>query len=193
MNGFSIVLDPGHGGDDDGAVAGGFIESRLNLLVAVAVRDSLCGTGYSVGLTRETNSVNPSWDERDEIARNHGAGLVVSIHFNANPSPTIGGFEAYHWPGNTDARLICVQASEMVPTPLRPGRVFNTDTDGDPRSWKQRPRTVLRAYDAPAVLFECAYLTNHLNVAYLQSDRAIQEIATTIRSAIVRGSSIFRR
>lgn len=184
---FRVCIDAGHGGSEEGAVAGGFIESNLNLLVAYAVCDSLSGTGYMATLTRSAD-YGMTWGERNEAAGD--ANLVVSIHFNANPSSSVNGFEAYHWPGNADTRLIAVHASEYAPLPLKSGKIFAANADGEDNSWLQRPRTVLGAFDAPAVLFECAYLTNSRDVAYLESRRAIQQIATTIRAAIVRASDL---
>ena len=83
-----VVLDPGHGGRDPGAISpfGGRREKDVTLAIGRAIRDALASSGrVRVALTRETDDFVVLTD-RYEIARRMGAGLFISIHADAAPS-----------------------------------------------------------------------------------------------------------
>ncbi|MCP4618954.1 MAG: AMIN domain-containing protein [Bradyrhizobium sp.] len=82
-----IVIDPGHGGPDNGTQAGGseFTEKNLVLAFGLALRDRIAKSGkYRVVMTREDDTFVPL-DERVRIARAQSAALLVSIHADALP------------------------------------------------------------------------------------------------------------
>lgn len=82
-----IVIDPGHGGPDNGTQAGGseFMEKNLVLTFGLALRDRLQKSGkYRVVMTRDDDTFVPL-DERVRIARGQSAVLLVSIHADALP------------------------------------------------------------------------------------------------------------
>jgi N-acetylmuramoyl-L-alanine amidase len=82
-----IVVDPGHGGDDNGTQAGGadFMEKNLVLTFGLALRDRLEKSGkYRVVMTR-TDDTFIALADRVKVARSEGAALFVSIHADALP------------------------------------------------------------------------------------------------------------
>lgn len=80
-----VVIDPGHGGIDNGTQAGGEIEKNLVLSYALALRDRVEKAGkYRVVMTRTDDTFIPL-AERVRIARNQSAALFVSIHADALP------------------------------------------------------------------------------------------------------------
>jgi N-acetylmuramoyl-L-alanine amidase len=80
-----VVIDPGHGGIDNGTQAGGESEKNLVLGFALALRDRVEKAGkYRVVMTRTDDTFIPLGD-RVKIARNHSAALFVSIHADALP------------------------------------------------------------------------------------------------------------
>ncbi|MEL0129669.1 MAG: N-acetylmuramoyl-L-alanine amidase, partial [Paracoccaceae bacterium] len=82
-NDFVVVLDPGHGGRDPGAEAGGYRESRLMLELAEAVKESLIrNTDFKVVLTR-TEDKFLSLEDRITIATQSDANLFISLHADA--------------------------------------------------------------------------------------------------------------
>jgi len=92
-----VVLDPGHGGRDQGAAGYGIIEKELTLDVARRVRAHLTAKGIKVRMTRETDVYVPL-ARRAEIANELGATVFVSIHANAvseNPR-MISGTETFY-------------------------------------------------------------------------------------------------
>lgn len=80
-----IVLDPGHGGKDPGAVANGLREKDLNLQIAKRLRDYLKEQGCRVRLTREDDRYL-KLSERTALANQWGADVFVSVHINALPA-----------------------------------------------------------------------------------------------------------
>ncbi len=91
-----VVLDPGHGAEDFGAVGpGGILEKDVTLLVARQVAALLKDEGIAVKLTRTTDAFLPLL-ERTAFANNIAADLFVSIHANASPGQKLHGVETYY-------------------------------------------------------------------------------------------------
>ncbi len=81
----SICLDPGHGGKDPGNCIGSNQEKKFTLLLAQELRDQLSRAGLKVSLTRSADRFI-ELPSRPELAKNRGADLFVSLHFNAAES-----------------------------------------------------------------------------------------------------------
>ena len=92
----TIVIDPGHGGDDAGVKgAGGTEEKALTLLFARRLRASLeARMGVRVLLTRD-NDDNVPIDRRTSYANNNKADLFLSLHANSSTRPTVRGAQMY--------------------------------------------------------------------------------------------------
>lgn len=74
-----VVIDPGHGGRDPGAVSAGYREKDITLALALALRDALVDQGIRVALTREKDIALPL-SQRPAIAQKLGADLFISLH-----------------------------------------------------------------------------------------------------------------
>ncbi len=80
-----VVIDPGHGGIDNGTQAGGEMEKNLVLGFGLALRDRIEKSGkYRVVMTRDDDTFIPL-NDRVKVARNQSAALFVSIHADALP------------------------------------------------------------------------------------------------------------
>ncbi len=92
-----IVVDPGHGGHDPGAVGqSGLQEKEVVLSIGLKLRDKLKDElGLDVVMTRSTDVFIPL-EERTAIANKVGADLFVSIHANAAPNRNASGIETYY-------------------------------------------------------------------------------------------------
>ena len=91
----TIVLDPGHGGKDPGAVGrGGLKEKDVTLAIAKLLKPMLEAKGFRVLMTRDKD-VYVSLDERTAFANSHLADLFVSIHTNASRNRRARGVETY--------------------------------------------------------------------------------------------------
>jgi N-acetylmuramoyl-L-alanine amidase len=92
---FKVVLDAGHGGKDFGAMYDGHIEKNIALAVVLKIGKILEKNPYiDLVYTRKTD-VFIELDERANIANREKATIFVSVHCNANRSPTGQGFETY--------------------------------------------------------------------------------------------------
>jgi len=91
-----VVLDPGHGGTDPGAIGrSGVTEKQLTLQIAHAVAERLRAAGYEVLLTRDEDRT-VSLQERTDYANSVDADLFISIHINAARNRRLRGFETYY-------------------------------------------------------------------------------------------------
>lgn len=115
LKGKIIVIDPGHGGNDPGAIgANGTKEKDITLSVAVKVYHNLVDKGAKVYLTRwtDTEVANPDSTDSEElqarvnIAKWKKADVFVSLHVNASIKRSVGGIATYYYPKTwKDAKL----------------------------------------------------------------------------------------
>ncbi|MFQ5992210.1 MAG: N-acetylmuramoyl-L-alanine amidase [Nitrospiraceae bacterium] len=115
----TIVLDPGHGGKDPGAIGrSGLAEKDITLAVARRVNDLIKKKlGKRVVMTR-TKDVFVGLEDRAELANKHGADLFVSIHVNSHSRRSTRGVEVYHFGEASDPGALEVAARENG-TPLK--------------------------------------------------------------------------
>jgi len=107
-----IVIDPGHGGKDPGAIAFGMKEKDIVLRVAKRLAKQLQhDLDADVILTRESDLFLPL-EERTAIANTNDADLFISLHINAHPSPRVKGFETYFLNLSTNEEAMRVAARE---------------------------------------------------------------------------------
>ena len=107
-----IVLDPGHGGKDPGAIGkNGLMEKDVTLKLARMLREKLTeNAGAKIILTRDSDVFIPL-EERTAIANSQEADLFVSIHINAAPRRTASGIETYilSLSNNEEARRVAAR------------------------------------------------------------------------------------
>ncbi|MCQ0969873.1 N-acetylmuramoyl-L-alanine amidase [Paracoccus sp. TK19116] len=96
-----VVLDPGHGGIDPGAISDGQTEADLVLEFAQGLASALRARGIDVSLTREDDSF-VGLEARMTAARQAGADLFVSLHADALPVGQAAGAAVYIWSGTDD-------------------------------------------------------------------------------------------
>jgi len=108
-----IVLDPGHGGKDPGAISSsGIAEKDIVLAVAKKLATKLRKEmGATVVLTRTDDRFIPL-EERTAIANAEEADLFVSLHMNASPNPEARGLETYYLDNTNDEASIRLAARE---------------------------------------------------------------------------------
>jgi N-acetylmuramoyl-L-alanine amidase len=92
-----VVIDPGHGGSDPGAisVSGEISEKQLTLELARELRDTLVKRGrVRVAMTRDDDRYLPL-EQRADVARRTGASLFISLHMDSAPNPLARGASIY--------------------------------------------------------------------------------------------------
>ena len=195
ITGATIVLDPGHGGGEPGAMGpGGTQEKVVNLAVAEAAKAKLEALGATVVLTR-TFDYRITLASRAAIAQALHPMLFVSIHHNAEPDGprTQGpGSETYFQIGVDASRRAAGLVYEEVTRALaRHPVAWVADTDA---GTKYRPASdggdyygiLRRTQGIPAVLSEATFLSNPPEEALLRDPAVLREEGEAIAAAVVR-------
>lgn len=210
-----IVIDPGHGGKDPGAIAFGLKEKdvvlQLSKIVAKKLKDQY---GYEVSLTRNKDKFLPL-EERTAIANTKKADLFLSLHVNAHPDKRVGGVETYYLNLASDADAMRVAALENATSTHSIGELQdilqdllkNAKIDESSRlaqfvhrnlakglkqdykiknlGVKQAPFYVLIGAEMPAVLMEVSFITNPAEAKLLQDASYLDKIATEIVNGLI--------
>ena len=178
-----VVVDPGHGFQDSGAVGFGVREKDLTLAIGLKVRDVLQHNGATVYMTRDTDSFLPVM-ARPQVAIAHSADLFVSVHCNSSgPDNSHTGTTVYFHAHNPICRRMAADISARV------AELSGIPQDGVKSDTIRFPSGfgVLRGSPMPAVLVECGYVNNSSDVTKLQNPDTQQRIA----EGIVAGLSDF--
>jgi len=208
----TIVVDPGHGGKDPGAISPrGFYEKAVNLRVSKYLKEELERMGFKVILTR-TRDVFLSLEERANIAKRHNADLFISIHANSNHSRKVSGVEVYYLtPSHLRARERSIRLArsenfqgKSMPIDvkailwdllIRKNYGFSVELSNifyltfkdlgfNVKPPKKADFYVLRFAYVPSVLFEMGYLSNRYEEKALRKKHYQKRIAQTIALAV---------
>jgi N-acetylmuramoyl-L-alanine amidase len=189
LAGRAVVVDPGHGGVDPGAIGpGGTKEKDITLAISLRLRELLIQAGASVAMTRETDvdlgtpgkplgvRKREDLDRRIALAREHQAEIYLGIQANAFGSRWSGA-QTFYDPGSAEGRLLAeaVQA-ELV-------RILgNTNRRARPLDLY-----LLRNLSVPAaVIVEVGFLSNPQEERLLNDPYYQQKVAVAICSGVVR-------
>ncbi|WP_299486128.1 N-acetylmuramoyl-L-alanine amidase [Acaryochloris sp. IP29b_bin.137] len=172
-----IVIDPGHGGPDPGAIGiGGLRETNVVLDISLEVSRILQRHGVVVYLTR-TREVDVDLPPRVRLAERVRATAFVSIHANAisMSRPDVNGLETYHAPG---ARLGSRLARTVHNTILRSLRMPD-------RRVRAARFYVIRKTSMPAILVETGFLTGAQDIVRLRNPAWRKRMAQAIAQGIL--------
>lgn len=201
---FGVVLDPGHGGQDSGAMCGKVMEKDLTLDVALRAEVLLRAAGFRTVLTRNDDRYL-SLAERAEVANEEKDSLFVSIHFNDGDHGTASGVETYFAarqstasPGilawlsflrPVDAKPLMVK-SESLARFLQAALVERTQAVN--RGTKAAQFYVIRNVRHPAALVEGGFISNQSDMTKLTTEKYREEIARAISEGIRRYREVLR-
>jgi N-acetylmuramoyl-L-alanine amidase len=196
----TIVIDPGHGGNDTGTQnKGGKLDEKVFTLdVAKRLQRLLGDSGWKVVLTRDDDRF-VSLPARAEIANKAKADLFISIHFNAVANnPSVKGTETYVLTPRFQR-----STSSALPTPEDKVEQVGNRHDAwsavlgaqmhrhllgklktEDRGYKRARFAVLRLVDCPSVLVEAGYLSNGAEARKLASESYRGDIAEALATAI---------
>ncbi len=185
---YTVIVDPGHGGTDGGAVGDdGTIEKNLNLTIALLLKEKLEEQEIKVIMTRQTDEDTDGLtgfhkrldlEERAKIGNESGADLYVSIHINASTTRKDQGFQVWYGSGNPDAQKLAETITEKVDTAQICTRV---------RSVKQVPETlyIFRTVTIPCVLVECGFISNSADLHKLKQEVFRQDLCDALCDGII--------
>jgi len=185
-----VIVDPGHGGVDGGAVsAEGVTESQLNLEIALRVNDLLRFLGQRTDMTRRedisihdssaaTIRAKKSSDLKNRVALVNGTenAVLLSIHQNSLPSSTATHGAQAFWNGQEGGETLAKALQEALNTCINTNRPKEAKPIGS-------GVYLMRNIAAPGILVECGFLSNGEEAALLQTP----EHQRTLTCAMVAG------
>lgn len=178
-----LLIDPGHGGADPGAVAHDLVESEINLEVSLQLAEALADAGVPAVLTRYTDRPL-TLPERVALERLHRPELYLSVHCNAADAPAARGPEVWTSRGETRADRAATLLGEALGQ-LRGTAPLRTDySDGDLD--REAGFYVLKHTRAPAVLVELGFLTNKRDAALLRAETYRAMVAQVLANGVRR-------
>ena len=191
----TVVIDPGHGGNDEGARGHGMREKDLALDVAFRVEKLLGTFNFPTVMTRRDDTFTPL-SERAAIANKIDNAIFLSIHFNHSHDSAATGVETYY----ASAKVPPESAWTWIgffnkPEPL-PGdngedlagyiqTSLVTRTDAVNRGIKARELYVVRHTRCPAVLVEGGFLNNPLDARLLSNVEYRDRLAKAIADGVM--------
>jgi N-acetylmuramoyl-L-alanine amidase len=175
---YTIVIDPGHGGPDPGAVGiNGLRETDVVLDVSLQLAQLLQAKGINVLMTR-TSEVDVDLPPRVALANNSRADLFLSIHANAlsMARPDVNGIETFYFESSRSRALAqAVQEQILAISPgspdrgARPGRFF-----------------VIRRTVMPSALVEMGFVTGSLDSPRLADPAFRRRLAVSLANGLLR-------
>ncbi|MDR3599852.1 MAG: N-acetylmuramoyl-L-alanine amidase [Desulfosporosinus sp.] len=186
LAGKTIVIDPGHGTPDTGAIGPtGSLEKDNNLAIALMLENDLKSDGVNVLMTRSSDNSPASADfstmsdleYRSDLANNAKADIFVSIHNDSFDNPAVSGTSTYYSQDNPQA-----DKSQQLADNVQAELINHLGTSD--RGVKEAPFYVIKHTNMPAILVEAAFISNPDEEIKLASDDFRQTIATAIESGI---------
>ena len=178
-----IAIDPGHGGNDPGAMnqAYGLSESKLTLDIAVRLRNALRRLGWRVVMTRDADYEvgDPGGDDHQElqarcdVANAAGARVFVSVHINSSNSRSLNGTTTYYWRSNDRALAQAIQSAVVAADGINSVGV------------RREQFYVINHTEMPAALVETAFLSNPHDAALLAEPSFLDKLANGIAKGIM--------
>jgi N-acetylmuramoyl-L-alanine amidase len=173
---YAIIVDPGHGGSDPGALSPftEMTEKELNLDIALRVRNVLEKHGQNVILTRDTDYFIPL-SERADVTNRLLPMFFVSIHNNSFQTEEMHGAMTFHYASSIEGRKLATFIQNSI---VR-------KTGALDKGVRTANFYVLRETVVPAVLVECGFMTNRDEEARLRDAEYRQLLAQAIAEGIL--------
>ena len=176
-NRYRVVIDPGHGGPDPGAVGiRGLRETNVVLDVSLQVAALLRARGVDVRLTR-TSEVDVDLPPRVSLANRSGANAFISIHANAlsMKRPDVNGIETFFFSDPRSARLAAYLQRQMMNV-----------SPGTPDRGVRRGRFfVIRRTTMPSALVEMGFVTGQIDAPRLARADHRRRLALALATGIL--------
>ena len=185
----TVVLDPGHGGRDGGAVGDdGTLEKGLNLSVALKLKAILESADIHVVMTRETDIELASPDSphkkaddlkaRLELAEKQKNAIFVSIHMNKFPIEKYRGLQVYYSENHAESLILAQTVQNRAQEALHNTEDRKVKPAGD-------SIYLMSHLKIPAILIECGFLSNTEERELLKSENYQKKLALCLSAAIL--------
>ena len=188
-----VIIDPGHGGSDDGASSHGLKEKNVTLDLGQRLAAALQKEQISCILTRDEDKF-VSLPDRVNLANSIPNAIYISLHCNYSDNSTARGIEVYRCVSKSNADT--VQVVSAVGESLAVGDLESelaqalddtttAELREENRGVKQANFFVVRNVEAPAVLVECGFLTNAEDAHRLGDPAYRQRLADALARGLI--------
>lgn len=184
---YTIVIDAGHGGRDDGCSGfGGSKESDINLKVAKNLKTFLEEMGVKVVMTRSdknalydadaTNFKESDMKNRMKVIDSANPQMVISIHQNSFTDSSVKGAQAFYQEDEEKSKVFAESVQSQLLTQLPNAK----------KECNAGDYYLLKESRYPAIIVECGYLTNSEEEKLLISDEYQNKVAYSIMCGVVK-------
>ena len=193
----TVIIDPGHGGEDGGAVSsGGLAESRINLAVSLRISDLLRFSGQRIRMTRSedvticdeglsTMRQRKTSDLKNRVKLVEGTenAILLSVHQNSLPSSPVTHGAQVFWNRREGAEALAESIQDALNTAINVGNSKHT---------RQIPDSIylMKNITAPGVLVECGFLSNSQEAECLQDQAYQLRLAAAVAAGYLNAGDI---
>ena len=185
----TVVIDPGHGGRDGGAVGSdGTLEKDLNLAVALKLKALLESIDVQVVMTRDTDIELASPDSphkkaddlktRLQLAQSQENAVFVSIHMNNFPIEKYRGLQVYYSENHPFSLTLAQTVQDTAQNALKNTNDRKVKPAGD-------SIYLMSHLEIPAILVECGFLSNEEERELLKSEQYQKKLALALCAALL--------
>ena len=184
IGGKIIVLDPGHGGSDPGAIGPtGLQEKQVTLPIAEYLKSILEAKGAKAILTRTTDvdvygphaSGVDELQARVNVANGNQADAFISIHINSFSNPNVGGIATYYFDGSDQSKKLASSVQEQI--------AEHSGFNGD-RGIQPGNLYVLRHSLMPSILVELGFISNPKEEGHLKESATQKDFANELAKGL---------
>lgn len=176
-----VFIGVGHGGNDPGAVANGFNEKDINLVIALKCRDELERHGVTVLMSR-TKDENDTLNDEIKECNAFAPDLAIDLHINASGSGKGDGVEAYYHIGGGLSKTLAENVISEVVKVGQNSRGVKTRTLANGRDYYGFIRETI----APAVIVEYAFIDNATDIAIIDTKEEQQAMGVSTAKAVLK-------
>lgn len=181
----TIVLDPGHGGEDPGKVGvNGVLEKEINLQIAMQVKEILEEKNIQVVMTRmedemlcpkdADNKKREDMRKRVEMINEVNPVLAVSIHQNSYTDPEVSGAQVFYYLGSEEGKIVAERMQNAL---------LEVDLNNKRAAKGNDSYYLLKKTKVPTIIVECGFLSNPSEAEKLKT----KEYQESVANAIVNG------
>lgn len=189
----TVIIDPGHGGEDGGAVApDDSVEKDYNLAIALKLESLLKAYGFNVIMTRTTDAMTcddglktqrekkvSDIRNRLNLMSQYDNCIFVSIHQNKFHDSTQNGTQVFYSKNNVNSKKLAENIQNSIQINLQ---------NNNKRKIKQSGTEIYLLYHAtvPAVLVECSFLSNNNDLYMIKDEQYQNKLALLIADGIIK-------
>ncbi len=182
-----VVIDPGHGGFDVGAISfDDTYEKDINLDIGLKLRELLTTFGYEVVMTREIDEdvAYPVGTKKEDIISRYNLtqdidnAIFISIHQNMYGVSKYSGPQVFYGDKHPDSKVFASEMQNVLNTYLDPDNIREIKSN-------ERGLYLLHNLSCPAILIECGFLSNPEELEKLKSEEYQSAVAFNITVGVM--------